>query len=295
MKKPLLLLVYIFFLACNQSNAQSVNYTKSLIEEGRYLDAAKMLRPLADGGDAEAQYLAAKLFFEGKGVAYNDGQGVKYAKLSADQGNTDAIILLADHYRNHNQFQKSFSTLEHYITRHPYLKSEFIGLRYAECYLRGWGVEKDEERAWEIARGNKHFSKMKSTYSNQWAVYKNRHPELYATLVYNNFSAERAPREEKIVKLTLEGEQTIVTLRHTNLGKVRQWLAYSLDTYFIANGKKYRMKKSTLPGASYTLFVKPGESHEYNIYFDAVPRDFSSFDLIEDTYRGSRFIGVTFR
>ena len=58
-------------------SAQSVNYAKSLIKEGKYLEAAKQLRPLADGGNAEAQYMAAKLFFEGKGVTKNVNQGIK--------------------------------------------------------------------------------------------------------------------------------------------------------------------------------------------------------------------------
>ena len=53
-------------------NAQSLSYAKSLIEQGKYLEAAKQLRPLADGGNAEAQYLAATLFFDGKGVSRSE-------------------------------------------------------------------------------------------------------------------------------------------------------------------------------------------------------------------------------
>ena len=79
-------------------NAQSVSYAKSLINQGKYLEAAKQLRPLADGGNAEAQYLAAKLFFEGRGVNKNVAQGEKYAMLSANQCNVDAIVLLSTLY-----------------------------------------------------------------------------------------------------------------------------------------------------------------------------------------------------
>ena len=68
-----------------------VNY---YMEQGDYLNAAKELRPLADGGNAEAQLLAAKLFFEGKGVIQSDAQGVNYATMAADQGNVEGIELL---------------------------------------------------------------------------------------------------------------------------------------------------------------------------------------------------------
>ena len=63
-----LLFLLVVFLMTNHVNAQSLSYVKSLMEQGMYLDAAKRLRPLADGGNAEAQVMAAQLFFEGKGV-----------------------------------------------------------------------------------------------------------------------------------------------------------------------------------------------------------------------------------
>ncbi|MBQ9640161.1 MAG: sel1 repeat family protein [Bacteroidaceae bacterium] len=58
--------------------------------KGNYTEAAKCLRPLADGGNAEAQTLAAQLFFEGKGVTKNEAQGVKYATQAAKQGHEDS-------------------------------------------------------------------------------------------------------------------------------------------------------------------------------------------------------------
>lgn len=68
-------------------SAQSLGTAKMYIEQEQYVNAAKQLRPLADGGNAEAQYLAAKLFFEGHiNNAKAEEQGVKYATMSADQG-----------------------------------------------------------------------------------------------------------------------------------------------------------------------------------------------------------------
>ena len=109
----------------NHVNAQSLSYVKSLMEQGMYLDAAKRLRPLADGGNAEAQVMAAQLFFEGKGVAKNNAQGLKYATLAANQGNEEAIMLLVNYYWNSNP-SKAYEVLKNYTEKHPYLKKTKI-------------------------------------------------------------------------------------------------------------------------------------------------------------------------
>jgi len=135
------------------SHAQSMYMAKQYYEDGNYLEAAKQLRPLADGGNAEAQLMAAKLFFEGKGVNKNDAQGVKYAKMAADQGNEEAIKVLAEHFWKANP-EKSFEILKQYTDRHPYLKQKQVGMMLAECYFRPHGTMQDEELGWEIAKSN---------------------------------------------------------------------------------------------------------------------------------------------
>lgn len=294
MKKTLIMLAVMLFLTALQAMAQSVSYAKSLIEQGSYLEAAKQLRPLADGGDAEAQYLAATLFFEGKGVAKNDEQGVKYATLSANQGNTSAMLLLADHYKGKGQLQKYYATLEHYVTRHPYLRKEFVGLRLAECYMRGWGVEQDEEKAWEMASENKNFSRMKSAYASQWQAYMNRHPELFSTQVYDNINVRRGPDFCQIIRVVFEAERTIVYLRFTNLNRrVPQSVATDPHiTYIEAGGKRFQCTGSSLNN---TVTLGYNKSKDYQMYFEPVRRDVDSFNLIEDTNGGWHWMGVTFR
>jgi len=294
MKKILTIAIGILCISVIQLKAQSISYAKSLIEQERYLDAAKELRPLADNGDAEAQYLAATLFFEGKGVSRNDAQGIKYATLSADQGNTQAILLLADYYKNNNQFGKLFATLDHYIALHPYLKKEFVGLRYAECFMRGWGVERNEEKAWQLASQNKHFNKMKSTYASQWQAYKARHPELFSTQEYDNIRVSRGPNFCRITRVVFEAERTVVYLRFTNLNRsVPQSVAtIPRVTYIEAGGERFQCTGSSLNS---TVTLGYNKSKDYQMYFKPVRRDVDSFDLIEDTNGGWRWIGVTFR
>ena len=135
-------------------NAQSVSYAKSLINQGKYLEAAKQLRPLADGGNAEAQYLAATLFFEGKGVNKNDTQGIKYATLSANQGYRQAVTSLAFHYRDKGDKQRYFQILKKYTDMFPELQKQTPGLLLAYCYLIGEGTEMNQSKGIKIVDQN---------------------------------------------------------------------------------------------------------------------------------------------
>lgn len=149
-----IIVVSILFFTTISTYAQSLNYAKSLIELGKYLEAAKQLRPLADGGNAEAQYLAANLFFTGRGVTKNVAQGEKYAKLSANQGYEDAIILLSTRYFNSENHQQLFSFLSEQIDKHPYMETEVPGSILALCYTNGYGTEKNYYKGYRILSQN---------------------------------------------------------------------------------------------------------------------------------------------
>lgn len=158
----------IFCLITYSINAQSLNRVKTLLEQGQYREAAVMLRPLADGGNAEAQFIAAQLFFEGKGVTANEAQGTKYASLSADQGYEDAMLLLLKRSKSPQTFQLA----KKYVDQHPYLKKGKIGIILAECYIKGGlGTEKNEVLGWRIIEDSDLFDQMmqdKKVLSNYW-------------------------------------------------------------------------------------------------------------------------------
>ncbi len=130
MKTIRLLAVAFFVTAFSMlSNAQSMYMAKQYYNQGKYLEAAKQLRPLADGGNAEAQTMAAKMFFEGKGVTKSNDQGVKYATLAADQGYEDAILLLADYYTAKDR-QKAVNLLKTSLEKFPRLKDGKVNDKY---------------------------------------------------------------------------------------------------------------------------------------------------------------------
>ena len=74
-----LAITFLLFTLTMAIYAQSweLRMAKQYIENGDYKSAALKLRPLAEGGNAEAQYLAAGLFMEGNGVIKSEVQDRK--------------------------------------------------------------------------------------------------------------------------------------------------------------------------------------------------------------------------
>lgn len=63
-----------------------------------YAAAAKLFRPLAEKGNAVAQYRIALMHKMGLGVSKDRKQAQKWSRLAAKQGNTDAQVLLGSLY-----------------------------------------------------------------------------------------------------------------------------------------------------------------------------------------------------
>ena len=59
-----------------------------------YAAAAKLFRPLAEKGNAVAQYRIALMHKMGLGVSKDRKQAQKWCRLAAKQGNADAQVLL---------------------------------------------------------------------------------------------------------------------------------------------------------------------------------------------------------
>ena len=155
MKKNLLVLGLLWTISLSMC-AQSVEYAKSLINQGKYLEAAKQLRPLADGGNAEAQAIASYLFFEGKGVQKNEQQGLKYATLAANQGYEGGVSNLCNYYEKKGDRAKAISIAKNYTDKFPQLLKGKLGWTLGERYVYAENKE-NEDRGWEILTEHPHF------------------------------------------------------------------------------------------------------------------------------------------
>lgn len=154
MKKVIQTLMVSIVLSAlpHAGNAQSLDNIRSMIDAGQHKEAAVRLRPLADGGNAEAQALAAELFFEGLGVQQSNAQGEKYAKLSAEQGCEAGVQILVYYYGKIKKDEAmAYQTLHHYLYKFQLWNGE-LPVKYARSLLEGRGTATDSIRAWQILR-----------------------------------------------------------------------------------------------------------------------------------------------
>ncbi len=86
------------FDAFKQAAANNVDAAYKACDSGDYVAALKILRPLADQSNAQAQYLLGYLYDQGRGVAQNDVEAVKWYRLAADQGEAGAQYNLGNMY-----------------------------------------------------------------------------------------------------------------------------------------------------------------------------------------------------
>ena len=63
---------------------------KELMLEGKYADAAEILKRLAEKGDTEAQYHLAVCYYYGKGVEMNIPEAIEWYRKAADRGHANA-------------------------------------------------------------------------------------------------------------------------------------------------------------------------------------------------------------
>jgi TPR repeat protein len=64
------------------------------VDRGDYATALRLLQPLAEKGDPEAQINLGNMYFDGNGVPQDNAESVKWYLLAAGQGSADAQIAL---------------------------------------------------------------------------------------------------------------------------------------------------------------------------------------------------------
>src|SRR5262252_10703522 len=94
------------FLLCTSSVLLCASFSapadlasaKRAYQEKDYATAFKELTPLAEKGNADAQFILAKMYWMGQGVLKDPEQAMKLFKASAVQGNADAQFFLGSIY-----------------------------------------------------------------------------------------------------------------------------------------------------------------------------------------------------
>jgi uncharacterized protein len=77
---------------------QSVDAGTTTYQKGNYPTAMRLLRPLAEQGDARAQTTVALMYYHGRGTRQDDAEAVKWFRLAGDQGDAYAQFNLGVMY-----------------------------------------------------------------------------------------------------------------------------------------------------------------------------------------------------
>lgn len=305
MKTIRLSICVLLLMLASTASAQSLYQAKQLIDQGDYLEAAKQLRPLADGGNSEAQYLAAKLFFDGKGVNQSDEQGIKYAAMSAKKGHADAIYLLACYYEDHGRQNEEFSVLSNFYDSY---KSRAEGCEASAmlgaCYYYGRGVGVDKlkgvtlmkESSFLYSWDEKRIEAFTSRYLRDWNRIKatenmdNQNinsnlpkPTSSTTVRFNNVTTKviktrKADENDfEVIKVRHEADKTVITERFTNRHNAPY--IYMTQHYVLVKGERYYVSGSTLGQRRYT---KPNEVVVYEVYYPRFPDDARSYSVVDN-------------
>ncbi|MDI1263544.1 MAG: tetratricopeptide repeat protein [bacterium] len=92
--------VVLVALASNASAVRADTWKEATtaFAKKEYARAAKLFKPLAEKGNALAQYRIAKMHQMGLGVSKDARQAKKWGQLSAKQGNAEAAALMGSLY-----------------------------------------------------------------------------------------------------------------------------------------------------------------------------------------------------
>jgi uncharacterized protein len=114
-----------------------------------YAKAASLWTPLAEKGDAAAQYYLGTLFAEGKGVAQNDATAFAWFERSAKQGNPDGQYNLGASYAAGTGVPKSYVEAAKWFQRAADQGMVFAQVNLGLLYAAGNGVPQDNIEAFK--------------------------------------------------------------------------------------------------------------------------------------------------
>ncbi len=120
---------------------------RTAYNRGDYATALKELRPLAEQGHAEAQYLFGYMYYKGRGVGQDGEEAVKWFRKSAEQGDVKAQYLLGYMYYKGQGVGQDGEEAEKWLLKaaeQGHAKAQFY---LGEMYYKVKTMEQDDDEA----------------------------------------------------------------------------------------------------------------------------------------------------
>jgi TPR repeat protein len=112
-------------------------------ESGDFATALREWRPLAEQGNADAQFNLGVMYYKGRGVPKNYKTAVKWYTLAAEQGNASAQFYLGLMYRRGKGVPKNYKTALKWYTLAAEQGHAFAQFGLGIMYDHGQGVPQD--------------------------------------------------------------------------------------------------------------------------------------------------------
>ena len=121
----------------------SIENAISALGSADYESSIRLLRPLAEQGDAVAQFMLGSMYGEGKGVPQDHEEAVKWYRLAADQGYAAAQNNLGIRYSNGWGLPKDEAQAVAWFRRAAEQGELRAQLNLANRYYEGIGVQQN--------------------------------------------------------------------------------------------------------------------------------------------------------
>jgi TPR repeat protein len=116
-------------------------------QAGRHAEALEHWRPLAEAGDAVAQFSVGTLYDQGRGVPQDDAQATAWFRRAAEQGFAPAQFNLGNAYRHGRGVTVSQAEAVRWWRKAAAQGVGGAQFNLGSAYLKGDGVARDEEAA----------------------------------------------------------------------------------------------------------------------------------------------------
>jgi TPR repeat protein len=140
--------VFLVVACATVAAADAIGDAESTYNRGDYTKAARLLRPLADQGNARAQFNLGVMYERGQGVPQFDTEAVQWYRLAADEGYAHAqsnlgVMYYAGHAVPQND-REAFKWIRRAAEQGQANAQGNLGLMYA----KGRGDPQDVARAY---------------------------------------------------------------------------------------------------------------------------------------------------
>lgn len=112
-----------------------------------YVAALLVLQPLADQGNARAQFMVGAMYFNGWGVTEDLKTGLNWIRKAAGQGEAGAQTLLGTAYLNGRGTELDYARAMNWLVKAADQKDSFAQRSIGEMYEKGLGVPKSRNKA----------------------------------------------------------------------------------------------------------------------------------------------------